>query len=104
MIWENKMFNTIVEYEFYPDKLEEACKIWEDELIDLVSKQPGFIRMQFYAKADGKAMAIGSWKASEYAQKFMQTGVFQKLVEKLKRYIVREPHPEVWTLRCYKEK
>lgn len=96
------MYTATMEYEFKAELFEEACTIWKDEVLGLAAEQEGFIRMQFLTSTP-KALAIGSWKAAEDAQKFMQTGVFKDLMVKLEDKVVRDPIAHIWDLRYFSE-
>jgi quinol monooxygenase YgiN len=98
---EENMFTAMVEYTFKIEELEMACKIWEEQVLELAKKQKGFIRIQFYTNPDGKAMALGSWESKEDAQTFMQTGVFKDLLEKLTDITVEAPKHQTWDLRYF---
>ncbi|MDC7232794.1 MAG: hypothetical protein PQJ58_06155 [Spirochaetales bacterium] len=94
------MYTATVVYEFREEAFEEACRIWEEEVLVLGQKQPGFVRMQFLT-APPRAMAIGTWEDESCAQAFMQTGVFKTLLEKLKPLLTGEPRPQVWDLKYF---
>lgn len=96
------MYTATVIYEFKEEFFEEACSIWEKEIMALGKKQAGFVRMQFLT-APPRAMAVGSWEDESYAQAFMQTGVFKKLLEKLAPMLLGEPRPQIWELKYFAE-
>lgn len=96
------MYTATVIYEFKEEAFEEACSLWEKEILAHGQKQPGFVRMQFLT-ASPRAMAVGSWEDESYAQAFMQTGVFKKLLEKLSPMLVGDPRPQIWNLKYFAE-
>jgi quinol monooxygenase YgiN len=98
------MYTAVMEYEFHPEQFNEACTIWHDEVIQLATKQPGFVRMQFMVRNGSKALAIGTWENQEAAQVFMRTGVFKQLLTKLEGMLVSQPNPVIWDTRYYAEK
>lgn len=99
------MFTATMEYIFKDNKLVEAGEIWENDVLVLAKKQPGFVRMQFLTGADGKrALAIGTWEDKSNAEAFMQTGVFKDLMEKIKDTLEEDPKPLIWDLKYYAEK
>ncbi len=75
------MHNAIMKYNFKPERLEEAVRIWKSGVADKIGKQPGFIRVQFYTQPNGEALAIGSWESKEDADTFMKTGVFADIIK-----------------------
>ena len=96
------MYTATVLYEFKEDAFQEACEIWERDILDLAARQPGFVRMQLLT-APPRAMAMGTWEDPSCAQAFMQTGVFRDLLEKLAPLMTNEPRPEIWDLRCFRQ-
>jgi len=98
------MYTATMRYEFKVDKFAEACQIWQDKVMTLAAKQPGFIRMQFLTKShEGVALAIGTWKSQIDAQNFMKTGIFKDLLEELKDFTLEQPQPEIWNLKYYQD-
>ncbi len=97
------MYSATVIYEFREESFEEACLLWEKEVFTLAVKQPGFVRMQFLT-APPRAMAMGTWEDESYARAFMQTGVFKRLLEKMKPMLASDPRPQVWDLRYFARK
>ncbi|PID29671.1 MAG: hypothetical protein CSB55_01535 [Candidatus Cloacimonadota bacterium] len=95
------MFTAMVEYTFKPESLEEACKLWEEHVLELAKKQKGFIRLQFYTKPDGKALAMGTWERKEDAMAFMATGVFKDLLAKLMLQTAEPPKHQTWDLKYF---
>ncbi|MCF7910911.1 MAG: antibiotic biosynthesis monooxygenase [Candidatus Cloacimonetes bacterium] len=97
------MYTSTMRYEFKIDKFAEACEIWENKVLALAAKQPGFVRMQFLVQPDkGIALAIGTWESQIAAQNFMKTGVFKDLLEDLKDFSLSQPQPEIWVLKYYR--
>lgn len=96
------LYTATVVYEFKKESFEEACRLWEKEVMVLGRQQPGFVRMQFLT-ASPRAMAIGTWEDESYAQAFMQTGVFKRLLEKMAPLMEGDPRPQVWDLRYFAE-
>ncbi|MDA3958327.1 hypothetical protein [Oceanispirochaeta sp.] len=96
------MYTATIVYEFKEDQYEEACTLWEEHVLLIAKKQPGFVRMQFLT-APPRAMAIGTKEDASYAQAFMKTGVFKYLLEMLKPMLDGEPRPQVWDQKYYSE-
>jgi len=97
------MYTAVMEYHFKPEVFAEACKIWNDEVIEIATKQPGFIRMQLLTREGEYALAIGTWKRQDFAQAFMRTGIFIDLLEKFKDMLVEKPKPVIWRTEYYAE-
>lgn len=97
------MYTATMNYEFKEECFDQACGIWKDLVITSAQIHPGFVRMQFLS-AKPKAMAIGTWESDEFAHKFMETGVFKKLMEKLESMVEEKPVPHKWELLYFAEK
>lgn len=96
------MYTATMLYRFKQETFEQACKLWEEEVFHHANAQPGFIRMQLLT-APPQALAIGTWKSSSYARKFMETGVFKGLMAKLDSMLTDTPEQSIWDLRLYAE-
>ncbi len=97
------MYTATMHYSFKEEYLEEACALWKKQVLDLALKQAGFIRMQFLLSGT-EALAIGTWEEKQYAQAFMQSGVFKQLMEKLETMVTAPPRPRIWELKYFEEK
>jgi heme-degrading monooxygenase HmoA len=91
------MFTATMLYNFKADKFEEACQIWEKEVLTNAQEQPGFIRLEFFSN-ENQALAIGYWEYQKNAQDFMATGVFKRLTEKLQDHFVNAPEANQWRM------
>jgi len=98
------MYNAFVFYRFKPEKLEEAKNIWQQGILGKIKEQPGFIRVQFYSKENGQAIALGSWETQEHAQAFMRTGVFADIKDSFGECLLEAPNPEEFKLDYFIEK
>ncbi len=94
------MYTATVEYTFKEDQFDEACRIWQESVLELARKQKGFVRMQFLT-ASPMALAMGTWEDASFAQAFMQTGVFKDLLAKLGPMLTGEPRPKIWDLAYF---
>ena len=96
------MYTATMRYALKTESFGEFCRLWESEVLAQAKTASGFVRMQLLA-ANPEALAIGTWKEKQHAEKFMQTGVFKKLMEKTAPMLVSQPVPELWTLEAYGE-
>lgn len=94
------MYTATMNYRFRPEAFEKACELWRTHVLDLAKAQPGFVRMQFLAAAP-EAQAIGTWKEKSFAEAFMKTGVFTRLMVELEGLCETPPQPRVWDLRWF---
>jgi quinol monooxygenase YgiN len=91
------MYTATMVYEFKKGCLDSGVKIWKDIVLGAAQGQPGLIRMQLLV-GSSKIMAQGSWEDESCAQKFMRTGIFQVLMEKLRPLMNQDPRGEIWEL------
>lgn len=96
------MYTATMRYVLKTESFGEFCRIWESDVLAAARHAPGFVRMQLLA-ANPEALAIGTWKEKQYAEKFMQTGVFKSLMEKISPMLASQPVPELWNLAAFGE-
>jgi heme-degrading monooxygenase HmoA len=97
------MYTATMLYRFKDDSFEAACEIWKTQVMEHAKGQPGFIRMQFLT-AKPQAMAIGTWKDNADARRFMETGIFKRLMAQLQDHVMGQPQQTIWDLRYFSEK
>ena len=97
------MYTATMLYQFKDEAFEEACAIWDEEIMEHARIQPGFVRMQLLT-ARPKALAIGTWESHEDANRFMQTGAFRRLLGRLTGMTTQAPQQTIWDLRYYRQK
>jgi quinol monooxygenase YgiN len=97
------MYTATMLYHFKDDSFDSACETWKNEIIEHAKAQPGFIRMQLLV-ARPKALAIGTWEDNAHARRFMETGVFKRLIAKLQGAMTEQPQQSIWELRYFEEK
>lgn len=97
------MYTATMHYSFVEENFNQACEIWKDQVLDLATRQPGFVRMQLLV-ASPQALAIGTWESKSHAEAFMHTGVFKKLMVDLEPLCTAPPQPKIWDLACFSEK
>ena len=95
------MHTAMMQYRFVTERLDEACSIWRQEVLDIARGREGFVRMQLYSRPTGEALAIGTWESRDHAEAFMQTGVFKKLSARLEGMTTEQPKPSRWDLRSF---
>lgn len=95
------MHTAMMQYRFEPEHLDEACALWQQEVLEVAREHDGFVRMQLYSRRSGEALAIGTWESRDYAEAFMKTGVFAKLLQRLEGMTTERPQPSRWELRSF---
>ncbi len=96
------MYTATMLYPVSIDSMKEFVKIWNDRVLKLAMKQPGFIRMQLISRR-GEVLAMGTWKDKESAEKFMAMGPFKHLMDEAKLLLTSNPTPTVWELESFCE-
>ncbi len=94
------MYTATMRYSFKPEVFEVACGFWRNLVLEEAKKAPGLVRMQFLV-AKPTALAIGTWEDKSYAEAFMRTGVFKRLLEHLVGLTAAEPKSELWELDSF---
>jgi quinol monooxygenase YgiN len=94
------MYTATMNYKIIPESMEDFISLWEENILNLAIKQPGFIRMQLLTR-DSEAMAIGTWTEKTHAENFMALGVFKNLMSRIKHLLSGEPKPIIWTLSAF---
>ena len=97
------MYTATMLYHFKDDSFEEACEIWKNEVMEHARTQPGFVRMQFLV-ARPNALAMGTWEDSSHARRFMETGVFKRLLDRLSSMVAANPEQTIWDLKYFAQK
>ncbi len=97
------MFTAVMEYHFKPEYFTKACEVWNNDVIEIAKKQPGFVRMQLLTREGEYALAIGTWQKKEFADLFMETGIFVDILEKFENMLVEKPTPTIWETTFYAE-
>jgi hypothetical protein len=97
------MYTATMLYHFTEESFDAACETWKNEIIEHAKAQPGFVRMQFLA-ARPRAMAIGTWEDNSHARRFMETGVFKRLMSRLEGQMAKPPEQATWDLKYFAQK
>ncbi len=97
------MYTATMLYRFKDGAFDQACEIWKNEVMEHARGQPGFVRMQFLV-ARPNALAMGTWKDTADARRFMETGVFKRLLARLSQIVTASPEQTIWELKYFAEK
>jgi heme-degrading monooxygenase HmoA len=84
---------------FLPAKLEEAKKVYNDEVVGVVKKQKGNLDCRLLEPVD-KAddyISMTVWETKEDADAYHTSGVYKQLVEKVRNDFSKEPVLKVYT-------
>ena len=97
------MYTATMLYRFKEESFDEACEIWRSEVMEHAHSQPGFVRMQLLI-ARPNALAMGTWEDNIFARRFMETGVFKRLLDRLSSMVVASPEQTIWDLKYFMQK
>jgi quinol monooxygenase YgiN len=94
------MYTATMQYQFKDEAFDQACEIWNREILEHAKSHAGFVRMQLLT-ARPRALAIGTWEDNEHARAFMETGAFKALMGKLQPMVTGQPQQAIWDLKYY---
>ena len=94
------MFVRLTFCKFLPEKINEARRIFTDEIVPTVRKQKGLIDVRFLeptTKAEDY-ISITEWKTKEDADVYENNGIYRKLVNKLEPFFTKKPELKTYTV------
>lgn len=94
------MYTATMVYSVKTDSIPEFVRTWNEKILKLAVKQPGFVRMLLITR-EGEAMAMGTWEDKESAERFMALGPFKNLMRTVKNCLTADPIPKIWTLEAF---
>jgi len=83
---------------FLPDKINEARKIYNEQIVPTVKKQKGNVRV-FLLEPIDKAddfISVTEWKSKEEADAYQSSGLYKTLVNKLEKVFMKQPIIKVY--------
>jgi quinol monooxygenase YgiN len=85
---------------FLPDKIAEARKIYNEQIIPVVKKQKGNLRIYLLEPVDtaDDFISVSEWKSKEDADAYNNSGLYKALVNKLEKVFMKQP-----TIKVYNE-
>ena len=84
---------------FYPDAIDDAKKIYNQEVVPVAKMQKGNLGIRLIEPAD-KAddfISISEWASSEDAELYESSGVYKNLVNKLVDFLAKQPVLKTYT-------
>lgn len=93
------MFVRLVTCKFLPDKINEARKVFLNEIIPALQKQNGILHVRFLEPTEktGDFISMTEWRTKEDAESYERTGLYQKLVKKLEPFYTKQPELKTFT-------
>ena len=89
------MFAASMKYTFYQDHFDQGVEIWEEEVLHSITNQEGFVRVELFTNPPD-ALVIAVWEEKKFAEKYMNTGVFKKLMKRLDPVLETNPEGRQW--------
>jgi quinol monooxygenase YgiN len=95
------MYIRTINVKIQPDKLDEARKIYYDDIVPEVKSQKGNIDIFLMESLDrdGEVISFTSWESQEDADRYEGSGTYVQMVNKIKHTFANVP-----TLWSYKVK
>ena len=83
---------------FSPEKIEELKKFYNEEAIPTVKKQKGNLdcRLLEPVNKNDEYISMTVWDNQEDADAYQSTGVYNQLLEKVKKFFSKEPKLKVY--------
>ena len=94
------MFVRLTFCKFLPERINEARKIYNEEVIPAIRKQKGLLNIRFLEPTDkvGDYISITEWNTKEDADLYESTGLYKKLVSKLEPFFTKQPELKTYTV------
>ena len=92
------MFVRLTYLGFLPEKIDEAKKIYNDELVPVVKRQKGNIdcRMLEPVDMEDDYISMTVWDNKEDAAAYQASGIYKQLVEKVQALYSKNPVLKVY--------
>jgi len=93
------MYIRLTYVNYLPGKIEEAKRLYEEEITPIVKKQKGNLdcRMLEPVNKGDDYISMTVWETKEDADNYQNTGVYKKLVDRFKNLFSKEPVLKVYT-------
>jgi heme-degrading monooxygenase HmoA len=84
---------------FIPERILEAKRIYNDEVVPTVKKLKGNmgIRLLEPVNKSDDYVSVTEWKTKEDADAYHTSGTYRNLVSKLESYFVKQPELRIYT-------
>jgi quinol monooxygenase YgiN len=94
------MFVRLTFCKFLPERVNEARKVYNEEVIPAIRKQKGLLNIRFLEPTDnaGDYISITEWETKADADLYESTGLYKKLVSKLEPFFARQPELKTYTV------
>jgi heme-degrading monooxygenase HmoA len=84
---------------FIPERVADAKKVYNEEVIPVVKKQKGNVgcRLLEPANKTDDYISVTEWKTKEDAEAYHTSGVYKSLVTKLQAFFTKQPELKTFT-------
>ena len=84
---------------FLPGKIDEALKIYNDELVPVVKRMAGNFdcRLLEPFDIDDDYISMTVWENKEYADAYQSSGIYKQLVDSIRALYSKNPVLKVYT-------
>ena len=95
------MFCLASRYQTQPQSLGEVARIFKEQALPLVSRQPGFKEVYLFTKATGDFMVLNIWETEAQAYAWPQHPEHQKIVSQLKPLLAGAPQRDGYEVQAH---
>ncbi len=95
------MFCLASRYQTSPENLDQIARIFQEQAVPLVSRQPGFRGVYLLTKASGEFMVLNIWDTEEQAQAWPQNPEHQRVAAQLKPLLTGAPVRDGFEVRAH---
>ena len=95
------MFCLASRYQTSPENLDQIARIFNEQAVPLVSKQPGFKGVYLMVQPNGAFMVLNIWENTEQAEAWPQNQEHQKIAAELKPLLSGAPSREGFEIRAH---
>jgi len=94
------MFVRLTFCKFLPEKINEARKIFTQEIMPAVRKQKGLLNIRLFEPVDkiSAYISITEWASPADAEMYHNSGLYKKLVAKLEPFFTKQPELKTYTV------
>jgi heme-degrading monooxygenase HmoA len=94
------MFCLASRYQASAENLNQVAKIFQEQAVPLVSRQPGFKGVYLMTKSSGEFMVLNIWDREAQANAWPQNPEHQKVVAQLRPLLAGAPSREGFEVRA----
>ena len=95
------MFCLASRYQAAPESLDEIGRIFQEQAVPLVSRQPGFRGVYLMAKPNGHFMVLDIWDTEQQAELWPQNPEHQEVVARLRPLLSGTPVRDGYEVRAH---